>query len=139
MQRWTARVPLVKMTIVRHRLRCSHALLRTGKAIGLAAHFPFATPALLAGGTAGKFEFGYALLRKGVQRMVAVVMEPEMRDTKQWVGVVGGKLGLSLYVDLSADEDDEHFTSGVERLAREIRGRMEESSTARWLKAAVHA
>eukprot|EP00966_Prymnesium_polylepis_P134275 3103821-Prymnesium_polylepis.1 len=71
--------------------------------------------------------------------MVAVVMEPEMRDTKVWMGVVGGKLGTSLYVDLSADQADEKFASGVEHLAKEICDRIAESEAARSLKAVVHA
>ena len=70
-----------------------------------------------------KFEFDYALLRKGVQRMVAVVMEPDARNPKEWLGVVGGKLGTSLYVDLSADEGQGAWMNGVQQLVREIRDR----------------
>ena len=67
-----------------------------------------------------KFEFDYACRRKGVAKMVAVVMEPECRNPALWTGVVGGKLGGMLYIDLS-DEDQRRFDEGVEKLAAEIR------------------
>ena len=72
-----------------------------------------------------KLEFDYASLRKGVERMVAVVMEPDVRDTKTWRGVVGAKLGTSLYVDMSGDS----LESAVQTLAREIRSRINDCST----------
>ena len=50
-----------------------------------------------------KFEFDYALRRKGVAKMIACVMEPQCRNPKDWEGVVGGKLGGLLYIDLSDD------------------------------------
>ena len=53
-----------------------------------------------------KFEFEYALLRRGVRRMVPVVMEPRCLDTTKWTGVVGGKLGSKLYCNLSAGAED---------------------------------
>ena len=43
-----------------------------------------------------KLEFDYACLRKGTANMIAVVMEPSMRSTKGWVGVVGGVLRAHL-------------------------------------------
>ena len=55
--------------------------------------------------------------------MVAAVMEPSMRDTKQWMGVVGAKLGTNLYVDLTATHTEKSFEDGVQRLAKEIRDR----------------
>ncbi len=39
----------------------------------------------------------------GPQRMICVVMEPEMLDTRRWRGVLGGTLGNHLYVNLSSD------------------------------------
>ena len=66
-----------------------------------------------------KFEFDHALRRRGVARMVSVVMEPSCRDPKGRVGVVGGKLGGLLYVDLSAD--DERWGEGIEQLEENIR------------------
>ena len=63
------------------------------------------------------------LLRKGVRRMVAVVMEPGLRDTKAWTGVVGAKFGTSLYCDCSDNETTASFAQTVEQLAGEIRAR----------------
>ena len=51
-----------------------------------------------------KREFEYACLRKGVAKMITVVMEPCCRDTKKWQGGVGFNLGGRLYKDLSDDE-----------------------------------
>ena len=50
-----------------------------------------------------KAEFDYACNRKGVERMVAVVMEAGCADTREWRGAVGMRLGGHLYHDLSAD------------------------------------
>eukprot|EP00966_Prymnesium_polylepis_P291286 6728059-Prymnesium_polylepis.2 len=55
--------------------------------------------------------------------MVAVVMEPGLRDTKAWTGVVGAKLGTSLYCDCSDNETTASFAQTVEQLAGEIRTR----------------
>ena len=66
-----------------------------------------------------KFEFDYGLRRKGVDRMLTVVMEPRCRKPGAWAGSVGGKLGGKLYVDLC--EDDGTFDAGVRRLADDIR------------------
>eukprot|EP00966_Prymnesium_polylepis_P044520 1032005-Prymnesium_polylepis.1 len=63
-----------------------------------------------------KFEFDYALRRKGVERMIPVVMEASCLDTSNWRGAVGGKLGGHLYVNLSDDND---FEAGVAHLVRE--------------------
>eukprot|EP00966_Prymnesium_polylepis_P055446 1282248-Prymnesium_polylepis.1 len=69
-------------------------------------------------------EFDYSLLRKGVKKMMAVVMEPTMRDTKTWTGVVGAKLGTSLYVDLSDNHTTASFaTTAQQQLANEIKAR----------------
>ena len=66
-----------------------------------------------------KFEFDYACRRKGVERMIPVVMEEGCRNAGEWTGTVGGKLGGLLYFDLSSDGDD--FDKVVKRLADEIR------------------
>ena len=66
-----------------------------------------------------KFEFDHGLRRKGVERTVAVVMEANCRNPRDWKGVVGGKLGGLLYLDLSSD-DESDFDSNVARLAAEI-------------------
>ena len=64
-------------------------------------------------------ECSYALNRRGVQRMVAVVMEPRALDTTTWSGVVGLRLGTTLYIDLSTDGPA--FDEGVKALAARIR------------------
>ena len=66
-----------------------------------------------------KFEFDYGCRRKGVEKMISVVMERGCRNPNEWSGTVGGKLGGTLYVDLSSDGDA--FDLGVKRLAAEIR------------------
>jgi hypothetical protein len=75
-----------------------------------------------------KFEFDYALRRSGVARMLSVVMEPSLRDPREWTGVVGGKLGGRLYVDLS--QDGPQFDRGLERLLAEMRTVVEKASRA---------
>lgn len=70
---------------------------------------------------AGKFEFDYASLHKGVERMIPVVMERECADPKTWQGAVCGKLGSKLYVNL-VDDSVAAFQQGIDHLAREICG-----------------
>jgi len=48
-------------------------------------------------------QFDYALRSKGARSMIAIVMEPRMRNPGNWKGQVGGKLGGKLYIDLSED------------------------------------
>ena len=50
-----------------------------------------------------KAEFDYACNRKGVERMVAVVMETDCTDSRQWRGAVGMRLAGTLYHNLSGD------------------------------------
>jgi len=67
------------------------------------------------------FEFDTAVLERGRSNMIAIVIEPSCRDTSKWAsGVVKGKLGTKLYIDLSANEDEESFPEGVSKLLREI-------------------
>ena len=47
-----------------------------------------------------KIEFQYAFNRLGPQKMVAVVLERELRDTKRWSGHIGAALGSHLYIDM---------------------------------------
>lgn len=61
-----------------------------------------------------KFEFEYALNRKGVASMVPVIMEPGCKATSSWQGVVGGKLGSRLYCD--ATEDGEKLDDAVSQI-----------------------
>ena len=67
-----------------------------------------------------KFEFDYALQRKGVNFMIPVVMEPCCLNTSTWKGKVGGKLGNKLYINLTSDADD-LFKAGVDRIVEEMR------------------
>jgi len=53
-----------------------------------------------------KREFNYAALKKTGARMVAVVVEPGMRNPRSWGGTVGLTLGKQLYVDLSEGAGD---------------------------------
>jgi len=50
-----------------------------------------------------KAEFDYACNRKGVERLLPVVMESECSDPRAWHGAVGMRLGSQLYVDMSDD------------------------------------
>jgi hypothetical protein len=70
-----------------------------------------------------KIEFNYAVGTKKPEKMVAVVMEKEMRDTSQWRGPLRAALGNSLYVDFS-DEAEEKFEANCLNLLREITGRI---------------
>ena len=63
-----------------------------------------------------KFEFDLALLKKGVQRMVPIVMDPEVKDTKNWTGVVAGKFGTRLYIDCSEDD----LSKGIDEVSDKI-------------------
>mmetsp|Transcript_34794 Transcript_34794/g.96078 ORF Transcript_34794/g.96078 Transcript_34794/m.96078 type:complete len:102 (-) Transcript_34794:344-649(-) len=53
--------------------------------------------------------------------MIAVVMDPACKDTSQWQGVVGLRLGSSLYVDLSMDENAPEFDANLQQLVGELR------------------
>ena len=70
-------------------------------------------------------EFGYSLNRKGVERLIAVVMEPACRDPTQWQGAVGLRLGSTLYIDCSAEVGSAAFNAGVEALTAEVRKRVQ--------------
>jgi hypothetical protein len=58
--------------------------------------------------------------------MIPVVMEPRCRNTRSWVGTVGGKLGGLLYVDY-ADDSEEALAAATRRLVDEIQ-RIKESN-----------
>jgi len=56
------------------------------------------------------FEFDTAALERGRSNMIAVILEPSCRDTSKWAaGIVKGKLGTKLYIDLSGNENEESF------------------------------
>ena len=63
-----------------------------------------------------KREFEYACLRKGVEGLVAVVMEDAAKTPADWLGPVGFNLGTTLYVDASADD--------LEAAAEDVRARL---------------
>jgi Ran GTPase-activating protein (RanGAP) involved in mRNA processing and transport len=63
-----------------------------------------------------KYEFEYSILRRSVDRMIAVVMEPQCLNHGSWHGAVGAKLGGRLHVDLTSDAADD-FQRGVSKLA----------------------
>ena len=71
-------------------------------------------------GDACKLEFDYTCNRKGVESIVALVMEPRCHNTKAWGGPVGGYLGGRLYLDLTKD-DAEAFEVGAHKLVAEVR------------------
>ena len=50
-----------------------------------------------------QLEFNYAGLQKTGTNMIAVVMEPDMRNTKMW-GECGMVLGNNLYIDMSGND-----------------------------------
>ena len=52
-----------------------------------------------------QLEFNYGLLQKSPAFMIAVVMEPRVKNPKSWRGPVGMALGGSLYIDMSSDAD----------------------------------
>ena len=63
--------------------------------------------------------FDYALRRKGVEKMIACVMESSCKNPNSWAGGVGAKLGGLMYVDMSGD--DKIKGSGLEHLMSELR------------------
>lgn len=66
-----------------------------------------------------KREFEYACLRKGVVKLLAVVMEDEARQPAEWSGPVGFNLGTTLYIDASSDQLDGAANQLVQKLAQE--------------------
>jgi hypothetical protein len=73
-----------------------------------------------------KMELDYALSRKGVENIVTVVMEPEMRDTSLWTSTLGGKLGGKLFIDASMS-DPAGLAEAADQLRRQIHANMSEA------------
>ena len=67
-----------------------------------------------------KFELDYALKRKGAAAIYPVVMEPRMRDTGNWSGIVLGKLGGKLYADFSEDDRLESAVDTIDRFLQDF-------------------
>lgn len=53
------------------------------------------------------YEFGYAGLQKP-NKMIAVVLDSDMLDTKKWKGAVGARLGTKIFVDFTNDDKIEN-------------------------------
>jgi hypothetical protein len=60
-----------------------------------------------------KIEFEYAFRRKGLKKMLPVVLDPECLRTSEWHGPVG-TLGGQLYVDLSGE--NEHSSHALDEV-----------------------
>ena len=70
-----------------------------------------------------QLEFNYAALRKTATRMVSVVMEERMRNTRTWGGEVAMVLGGRLYVDLCGDlSDDTYLNKKADELYEAVTG-----------------
>lgn len=68
-----------------------------------------------------RFEFKYAFEQKGTQFMIPVVMEPEMRNPKEWRGYLGATLGTKLFIDFSdAFNDETIFEAKINELHSRI-------------------
>ena len=68
-----------------------------------------------------KAEFDYACHRKGVGRMLPIVLEAACTDTRSWRGAVGMRLGSQLYVDCSDDDALRPHSAQIAHLLDRIR------------------
>ena len=67
------------------------------------------------------FEFKHAFEQKGSEVTIPVVMEPCMRNTREWKGILGAALSTHLYIDFSsAFTDDAIFDAKVKELVSSI-------------------
>ena len=67
------------------------------------------------------FEFKHAFEQKGPEVMIPVVMEPCMRNTREWKRLLGASLATHLYIDFSsAFTDDSIFDAKVKELVSSI-------------------
>ena len=68
-----------------------------------------------------KLEFEYATRNKTSSKMIAVIMEKSMSNSREWTGSVGMHLGGKIYVDMTGDlEDEAYLSKQMEILQREI-------------------
>ena len=58
-----------------------------------------------------RLEFDYASRKKTSSKMVAVVMEKCMLDTRTWTGLIGMHLGGEMYVDMSGELESRTYLS----------------------------
>ena len=75
------------------------------------------------------FEFKHAFEQKGPEVMIPVVMEPCMRDAREWTELLGAALSTHLHVDFSsAFTDDALFDAKVNELVTSIAALLASSS-----------
>ena len=68
-----------------------------------------------------KFEFLHAHMQKGPELMIPVVMEPGMRNPREWTGALGFTLSTHLYVDFSSAFTEEAlFDTKIDELVSKI-------------------
>ena len=68
-----------------------------------------------------KLEFDFAVQRKTSTRMLAVVLDPQMKNCKYWKGKVGMNLGHNIYVDMSGNlNNSEYFRMQIDQLVCSI-------------------
>lgn len=67
-----------------------------------------------------KKEFEYAERTKGVDKLVAVVMDPAVRNPREWRGGVGMVLGSHPFKDLSMDESEATWEANLNGLYMEL-------------------
>ena len=71
-----------------------------------------------------KKEFMYASRIRAKSKMIPVVMEKGMRDTRKWRGLVSYYLGGEMFVDMSGDLEDKTYVSQqIELLEKELRSK----------------
>jgi hypothetical protein len=81
------------------------------------------------------YEFAYAARQLGPQRMVPVVMEKEMKNSREWKGILGANLGGLLYIDMSdvvegtAEWMGAHFVANSEQLFSRSPSKISNKST----------
>jgi hypothetical protein len=64
-----------------------------------------------------KIEFDYSCSRKTTDKMIAVVMEPESKNTSEWTGPVGALFCNKLYCDFTKDD---HLKDCMEQIKEEF-------------------
>jgi hypothetical protein len=70
-----------------------------------------------------KLEFNHAYNVLGVERLIVVVMEADLRSVRKWRGPVSAALGSNLYYNYTSDDRLGSCTEGV---VKELRSRTEQ-------------
>ena len=69
-----------------------------------------------------KLEFSHAARMLTNNKMIAIVIEPCMTNTKKWKGLVGLHLGGKMYLNMSEDVEDEiYLKKQIKGLQKEFR------------------